>query len=154
MGGELPPRSPGAQTPVFAIWALKDSNGANLDRLQVVKIWLEGGHHTEKVYDVALSDGRQVDPKTGKAPAVGNTVDLNRATYTNSIGATRLSTVWRDPQFDARVPAAYYLRVLEIPTPRWSTRVAVEHRQPLPGGVPAIIQERGWSSPIWFNGDR
>ena len=148
MGGDLP--APGGKAPRFALWALKDPDGANLDRLQVVKVWLEKGRHVEKIFDVALSNGRQVDPATGKAPPVGNTVDVKKATYENSIGATQLAALWRDPQFDPATPAVYYLRVLEIPTPRWSTLLASKRGQPLPGGVPATIQERGWSSPIWY----
>jgi len=150
MGGDLPAKPEPASAPTFAIWAVKDPNGANLDRLQVVKVWLENGKHTEKVFDVALSSGRKVDAKTGKAPAVGNTVDLKTATYKNSVGATSLATVWRDPQFDANRPAVYYLRVLEIPTPRWSTILALKRHQPIRTDVPATLQERGWSSPIWY----
>jgi len=150
MGGDLPAKPAGKGGPGFLVSALKDPNGANLDRLQVVKVWLEGGKHAERVYDVSLSNGRRVDLKTGKAPAVGNTVDLHTATYTNTIGATQLSALWRDPQFDPKVPAVYYLRVLEIPTPRWSTLLSVKRGQPLPQGVSPTIQERGWSSPIWY----
>ena len=150
MGGDLPPRPLARKAPRFALWAVKDPDGANLDRLQVVKVWLVNGKHVEKVYDVALSNGRKVDPRTGKAPAVGSTVDLQTARYTNTIGATELSALWQDPEFDPKVPAVYYLRVLEIPTPRWSTIVAVKRRLPLPEGVPATLQERGWSSPIWY----
>lgn len=150
MGGDLPPQPPAGQAPRFAVWAVKDPDGANLDRLQVVKVWVEGGNHVEQIYDVALSNGRKLDPKTGKVPPVGNTVDLQTAKYTNTIGATELVAVWQDPHFDSKLPAVYYLRVLEIPTPRWSTIVSVKRGQPLPEGVPATIQERGWSSPIWF----
>ena len=150
MGADLPPQPAAGRAPRFAIWAVKDPDGANLDRLQVVKVWLDHGKHTERVYDVALSNGRKVDSKTGKAAPVGNTVDLKTAQYTNTIGATELSAVWQDPQFDSKVPAVYYLRVLEIPTPRWSTIVSVKRGLPLPGDVPATIQERGWSSPIWY----
>jgi len=150
MGGELPSQVANQRAPAFAIWAAKDPHGANLDRLQVIKVYLKNGTIAESIYDVALSNGRQVDARTGKAPAVGNTVNLQNATYTNTIGAPELSTVWQDPQFDFRTPAAYYLRVLEIPTPRWSTIAAVQRKQPPPADVPATIQERGWSSPIWF----
>jgi hypothetical protein len=150
MGGDLPAKPADAKSPVFILWSVKDPDGANLDRLQIVKVWLKDGKHVERLFDVALSNARKVDPKTGKAPAVGNTVDLKTATYTNTIGATALATVWRDPQFDPKVPAVYYLRVLEIPTPRWSTIVAVKRGTPLPDTVPATIQERGWSSPIWY----
>lgn len=150
MGGDLPPSPVGRRAPRFAIWAVKDPDGGNLDRLQIVKVWLAGGKHVEKIYDVALSNGREVDLMTDKAPAVGNTVDLRSAKYTNTIGATELSAVWQDPQFDSRAPAVYYLRVLEIPTPRWSTIASVERGQSLQAKVPATIQERGWSSPIWY----
>jgi hypothetical protein len=150
MGGDLPAKPGGVRAPAFVLWSLKDPDGANLDRLQVVKVWLKDGNHVEHIFDVALSDERKVDSKTGKAPAVGNTVDLKTGSYRNSIGATQLSTVWHDPQFDPTMPAVYYLRVLEIPTPRWSTLLAVKRGQPLPEGVPATIQERGWSSPIWY----
>jgi len=150
MGGDLPDKPAKTQSPRFIAWAVKDPNGANLDRLQVIKIWLQDGKHVERVYELALSNGRRVDPRTGKAPAVGNTVDLKSATYKNSIGATQLSVVWQDPQFDPRVPAAYYLRALEIPTPRWSTIVSVKRGEELPADVPATIQERAWSSPIWY----
>jgi len=150
MGADLPAPPEAARAPTFAIWAVKDPNGANLDRVQVVKVWLSGGEHREKVFDVALSGHRKVDPATGKAPPVGNTVDLRKAAYRNTIGATELATVWHDPEFDAKAPAVYYLRVLEIPTPRWSTILAVKRKQPRPEGAPATIQERGWSSPIWY----
>ena len=150
MGGDLSPSPAGRGAPKFAIWAVKDPEGANLDRLQVVKVWVANGKHVEKIYDVALSNGRKVDPRTDKVPAVGNTVDLKTAKYTNTTGATELSAVWQDRQFDSQVPAVYYLRALEIPTPRWSTIASVERGQPLPAKVPATIQERGWSSPIWY----
>ncbi len=150
MGGDLPAKPAAAAAPRFIAWGLKDPNGANLDRLQIVKIWLQDGKHVERIYDVALSNGRKVDPRTDRAPAVGNTVDLQTATYKNSIGATQLTAVWQDPHFDPKVPAAYYLRLLEIPTPRWSTILAVKRKEALPGEVPATIQERAWSSPIWY----
>lgn len=154
MGGDLPVQPRGKRAPTFAFWAMKDPNGANLDRVQIVKVWLKGGQHVEAVYDVALSNGRTLDAKTDKAPAVGNTVDLRTATYTNTIGSTELASVWQDPHFDSTTPAVYYLRVLEIPTPRYSTIVAVKRRQAPPQGVPATIQERGWSSPIWYTPPR
>lgn len=150
MGGDLPAKPAKAVAPRFITWGLKDPNGANLDRLQVVKIWLQEGKHAERIYELALSDRRKINPRTGKAPVVGNTVDLKSATYKNTIGATQLYAVWQDPQFDPRVPAAYYLRLLEIPTPRWSTIVSVKRGEPLPPDVPASLQERAWSSPIWY----
>jgi hypothetical protein len=150
MGGDLPVKPSSVAAPRFIAWGVKDPNGANLDRLQVIKIWLQDGKHVERIYELALSNGRKVDPRSGKAPAVGSTVDLKTATYHNSIGATQLSAVWQDPHFDPSVAAAYYLRVLEIPTPRWSTIVSVKRGEPLPADVPATIQERAWSSPIWY----
>jgi len=116
----------------------------------VVKVWLEGKDYKEKVFDVALSGKRTADKKTGKAPPVGNTVNLKDGSYTNTIGATELSTVWTDPEFDPKKPATYYARVLEIPTPRWSTLLAISHKLPVPDRVAATIQERAWTSPIWF----
>lgn len=97
-----------------------------------------------------MSDGRKPDPLTGKAAAVGDTVDVRTATYANSIGATEFATVWEDGQFDPSVPAVYYLRVIEIPTPRWSTILAVKRGLPLPPEVRPSLQERAWSSPIWY----
>jgi Protein of unknown function (DUF3604) len=150
MGGDLPPPGSSRSAPRFAVWVAKDPNGANLDRAQIVKVWEEDGKQREQVFDVAWSGSRVADPKTGKLPAVGNTVDLTTGTYTNSIGAAVLTTVWEDPEFQADRFAAYYLRVLEIPTPRWSTLLAIRHRLPLPEEVPATEQQRGWASPIWY----
>lgn len=150
MGGDLPARPDEAGAPRFAIWAVKDPNGANLDRAQVVKVWLEGDTYRDQVFDVALSDGRAPDPTTGQVPAVGSTVDLATATYTNTVGATQFATVWEDPDFDPAVPAVYYLRVIEIPTPRWSTFVALEFGLPRPTDRPPTLQERAWSSSIWY----
>jgi hypothetical protein len=154
MGGDLPAQPPRKRAPTFAIWAVKDPDGANLDRLQVVKVWLNNGKYAEAVYDVVFSNGRNVNPNGGRAPEVGNTVDLRTATYTNTVGATELSSVWQDPHFDPTAAAVYYLRVLEIPTPRYSTIMAVKRGQPVPDGVSATIQERGWSSPIWYTPPR
>jgi len=102
---------------------------------------------------VAWSDNRKPDPKTGKLPPVGNTVDVSKATYTNDIGDTQLSAVSTDPDFDPTLDAVYYVRVLEIPTPRWSTYDAVSLGIPVPVGVPVSTQERAWSSPIWHTPD-
>ena len=150
MGGDLPAKPAAARAPRFLVQAVKDPSGANLDRVQVVKVWLEGGNQREKVFDVAFAGRRKPDPRTGKLPAIGNTVDLATATYQNTVGAAQLATVWQDPEFDPGAPAVYYLRVLEIPTPRWSTILAVKKGLPLSKDVPATIQERGWSSPIWY----
>ncbi|MBS0473237.1 MAG: DUF3604 domain-containing protein [Proteobacteria bacterium] len=149
MGSDLPARPAKASAPAFILEALKDPDGANLDRIQIIKLWLEGGTYKEKIFDVALSGNRHV-AANGHAPAVGNTVDLKTGKYTNSIGATMLTAVWRDPQFDPKKPAVYYARVLEIPTPRWSTLLAIKNNVPIPARLPATIQERGWTSPIWF----
>jgi hypothetical protein len=152
MGGDLPAKPSRAKAPSFAIWALKDPESGNLDRIQIVKGYLGGrfDDQMEKIYEVALSDGRKADPKTGKVPPVGNTVDVKKATYTNDIGDSQLSAVWTDPDFDPTQPAVYYVRVLEIPTPRWSTYDSVNSGLPIPEGIPATLQERAWSSPIWY----
>jgi len=105
------------------------------------------------VYDVAWSDGRKADPETGKVPPVGNTVNIKKATYRNSIGDTQLSTVWKDPEFDPAQHAVYYARVIEIPTPRWTTYDSAELGVAPPKDVPATLQERAWSSPIWYTPD-
>jgi hypothetical protein len=104
----------------------------------------------EKIYDITWSDNRVIDSKTGKLPPVGNTVDVTKATYTNDIGDSQLSAVWSDPDFDPTIKAVYYARVLEIPTPRWSTYDSARNNLPLPTEVPATIQERAYSSPIWY----
>jgi len=150
MGQDLPKKA--GKAPTFAVWAQKDPESGNLDRIQIVKVWPNpnNGYPMEKIYDVAWSDNRKPDPKTGKLPPVGNTVDVKKATYTNDIGDTQLSAVWTDPDFDAANSAAYYVRVLEIPTPRWSTYDSVRNNLPVPEGVPLTLQERAWSSPIWY----
>lgn len=149
MGEELKANS--TQSPRFVVNARKDPNGANLDRVQIVKVWVDQGEHRERVIDVVWAGKRTPDTKTGKLPAIGSTVDLKTASYTNSIGAAELTGEWVDPQFDTNSAAIYYARVLEIPTPRWSTHVAVEAKQPLPEGIAATLQERGWTSPIFYN---
>jgi hypothetical protein len=150
MGGDLPARPAGARRPSFIIQAVKAPDSGNLDRVQVVKVWLDGAGYKEKVFDVAWSPERKLDPVTGRLPAVKNTVDLRTATYANTVGATVLSTVWSDPEFEAAKPAVYYVRVLEIPTPRWTTLLAVKRGLPLPSQRAATIQERAWASPIWY----
>jgi hypothetical protein len=152
MGGDLPPRKGKdlSHAPSFIVQALKDPVSGNLDRIQIIKGWQQAGHGHEKVYDVVWSDDRKPDPKTGKLPPVGNTVDIKNASYTNDIGDTQLSAVWTDPDFDPEFPAVYYVRVLEIPTPRWSTYDAKALGVDPPAGVPATHQERAWSSPIWY----
>lgn len=151
MGSDLPAKAAKASAPSFAIQAMKDPAGANLDRIQVVKVWLDGTTYKEKVFDIALSGGRKVDPKTGAAPPVGNTVSLTTGAYANTIGSATLGVVWRDPEFKPAVPAAYYARVLEIPTPRWSTLLALKSHLPIPTRVSPTLQERAWTSPIWYS---
>jgi len=145
MGGDL--KAAGGKTPKFLVAASKDPNGANLDRIQVIKGWLgRDGKSREKIYDIALSDGR----KDGSV-AVGNTVDLETGRYTNSIGDAELLTVWSDPDFDGSQPAFYYARVLEIPTPRYSLLDSIALGQDWKStNRPATIQERAYSSPIWY----
>ena len=149
MGGSLKAMGEGKK-PVFLVQAMKDSAGANLDRIQIIKGWVdEDGKQHEKIFDVALSDDRKPD-ENGKVPPVGNTVNVKDATYTNDIGATQLSAVWTDEDFDPKQNAFYYARVLEIPTPRWSTYDAMRvGRKPL-DSLPVAIQERAWTSPIWY----
>jgi hypothetical protein len=150
MGGDLPDTdTPNA--PTFAVWALKDPESGNLDRVQIIKGFVNKWNRPdEQIYDVAWSDNRIPDSANGKLPPVGNTVDVKKATYTNDIGDTQLSAVWTDPDFDPKQRAVYYVRVLEIPTPRWSTYDAVKLGVAPPEEVPASIQERAWSSPIWY----
>ncbi len=150
MGGELAQAPPNA-SPTLMITTAKDPNGANLDRVQVIKGWLQAdGSLAEKVYDVAWSDDRTVDPASGRLALVGSTVDLDTATYTNDIGAVQLATVWRDPEFDPAVHAFYYIRILEIPTPRWTSYDAVRYGLKRPDDVPATTQERVYTSPVWY----
>jgi hypothetical protein len=148
MGGDL---GPTGAAPTFTVYALKDPDGANLDRIQVIKGWVDAdGELHEQVVDVAWAGDRQRGAD-GKVPAVGNTVDLKSAKYTNDIGTATLIGSWRDETFDPEQHAFYYARVLEIPTPRWSTYDAVRHDLPLLEDVPATIQERAWTSPIWYS---
>jgi len=149
MGQDLPKKS--GKAPTFAVWALKDPESGNLDRIQIVKGFInKWGRTDEKIYDVAWSDDRKPDAKTGKLPPVGNTVDVKTASYTNDIGDSQLSAVWTDPDFDPKEKAVYYVRALEIPTPRWTTYDSVKSGLPIPEGIPKTIQERAWSSPIWY----
>lgn len=137
--------------PGFLVRAMRDPDGANLDRIQIVKGWLNGeGERQEKVYDVALSDGRKVG-RNGEAPSVGNTVDLKDATYRNSIGASLLEAFWEDPDFDRNQRAFYYARVIEIPTPRWTTIDAEVFGSDVPKESATTTQERAYTSPVWYS---
>ena len=150
MGGDLR-KAPAGKAPTFLVAALKDPIGANLDRIQIIKGWLDAkGDLQEKIYDVAWSDARKPDPKTGKLPSVGNTVDVANATWTNTIGDPELITVWRDPDFNPAQRAFYYARVIEIPTPRWTAYDAKRFgNKPLPG-TRMTLQERAYTAPIWY----
>jgi hypothetical protein len=149
MGGDLTPR-PAGKSPTFLVAALKDPFSGNLDRIQIVKGWLDGrGERHEKVYDVVWSGDRRPG-SDGKLPPVGNTVDVANATWTNTIGAPELITVWTDPDFDASQSAVYYARVLEIPTPRWTAYEAYRFGITLPDEVSMVTQERAYTSPIWY----
>ena len=162
MGGDLPAPPPPptglqkflaggrAVAPSFLIHAAKDPKGANLDRIQIVKGWLgAGGQSHERVFDVAWSGGRSIDT-SGRLPAVGNTVDLETGAFTNDIGSAELAKVWTDPEFEPGQRAFYYARVLEIPTPRHSLLDAIALQQPVSDAQPPTLQERAYSSPIWY----
>lgn len=149
MGGDIV-RCRDKSPPTFIAWALKDPDGANLDRIQIVKIWSESGEQQERVYDVAWSGDRSIDPSTGNLEAVGDTVDRETLWYENSIGSPELLARWTDPDFDPDQNAAYYVRVLEIPTPRWSLFDARALGIPNRPDLPETIQERAFTSPIWY----
>ena len=150
MGADLTAPPAADKAPSFLVAALRDPIGANLDRIQIIKGWVdEKGKTHEKVYDVAWSDTREPDDN-GKVPAVGSTVDAASATWANSIGASELLTIWRDPDFDANERAFYYARVLEIPTPPWYLYDVVKYGLEVPEGAPLEQQERAYTSPIWY----
>jgi hypothetical protein len=149
MGGDLTD-APAGKAPTFLVAALKDPIGANLDRYQIVKGWLDAqGQVHETIYDVAWSGDRKPGGD-GKLPAVGNTVDVANATWTNTIGAPELIAVWKDPDFDPAQRAFYYGRVIEIPTPRWTAYDAKYFGITLPPEVPMTTTERAYTSPIWY----
>jgi hypothetical protein len=150
MGGNLSVAPKGKTAPTFLVAALKDPIGGNLDRIQIIKGWVDAkGELHEKVYDVVWSGDRKPDAK-GKLPSIGNTVDVANASWTNTIGTTELITVWKDPDFDARENAFYYARVIEIPTPRWTAYDAKRFGVKMPDEVPMTTQERAYTSPIWY----
>ena len=149
MGSDLT-EAPEGRAPSFMVYAIRDPIGGNLDRIQIIKGWMDRrGNTHEKVYDVAWSNDR-VTGADGKLPPVGNTVDAETANFTNTIGASELGTVWTDPDFDPQQHAFYYARVIEIPTPRWSTIEAFRFGIPIPEGAPVTTQERAYTSPIWY----
>ncbi len=150
MGGDLSD-APAGKSPTFLVGALKDPIGANLDRIQVIKGWLDQkGELHEKIYDVVWGGDRKPDAKTGKLPPVGSTVDVAEATWSNSIGVSELISVWKDPEFDASARAFYYARVIEIPTPRWTAYDAKHFGVKMGKEVPMTTQERAYTSPIWY----
>jgi len=150
MGGELW-EAPAGKAPTFMIRALRDPDGANLDRIQIIKGWLDrSGETQERIYDVAVSDGRRIGADGRCKQPVGSTVDVERATYTNTIGDALMGAHWRDPDFDPNEPAFYYIRVLEIPTPRWTTYDAAFFGIKRPDNVPATLQDRAYTSPVWY----
>jgi hypothetical protein len=151
MGGDLQP-APEGKAPTFLVAALKDPLGANLDRIQIIKGWVDAeGKTDEKIYDVVWGDADKRKPgEDEKLPPVGNTVDLKDANWTNTIGDPELITVWKDPDFDPSQRAFYYARVLEIPTPRWPTYDAKRFDVRMGEEVPMTTQERVFTSPIWY----
>ncbi|MEJ6684631.1 MAG: DUF3604 domain-containing protein [SAR86 cluster bacterium] len=152
MGGDLTAQDDSKQAPSFMVAAMRDPLSGNLDRVQIIKGWLDSkGEVHERVYDVAVSGGRKIDGNGRAKEVVGNTVDLETATWSNSIGATQLSTVWTDPHFDASESSFYYVRVLEIPTPRWIVYDKVRLGADLPAEAELIGQERAYTSPIWYS---
>jgi hypothetical protein len=153
MGGDLT-KAPAGKAPTFLVAALKDPYSGNLDRIQIIKGWLDAqGKTHEKIYNVVWGDAdrRRLDPATGKIPTVGDTVDVNSATWTNTIGDPELITVWTDPDFNAAQRAFYYARVIEIPTPRWTAYDAKRFRITMDAEVPMKTQERAYTSPIWYS---
>jgi hypothetical protein len=151
MGSDLRPRS-GNAAPRFMVRALRDPDGANLDRVQMIKGWIDSGGEThERIYDVAVSDGRTIEDDGRARQPVGNTVDIESATFSNTIGSPVLEGFWEDPEFDPGESAFYYVRVIEIPTPRWTTYDAAYFDIPLPQEVPPTVQDRAYTSPIWYS---
>ncbi len=150
MGSDLS-QAPEGKAPTFMVFALRDPIGANLDRVQIVKGWLDkDGKTHERVYDVAVSDGREIDKDGRCKTPVGNTVDLEAASWANTIGASELATVWTDPDFDAKQSAFYYARVIEIPTPRWVLYDKLRLGAEIPKEAKLTHQERAYTSPIWY----
>jgi hypothetical protein len=151
MGGDLR-GAPQGKAPTFLVAALRDPIGGNLDRIQIIKGWVDrNGRTQEKIFDVVWGDADKRRPGAdGKLPPVGNTVDLANATWTNTIGDPELITVWRDPEFDPTLRAFYYARVLEIPTPRWTAYDAKRFNVRMAPNVPMVTQERAFTSPIWY----
>ena len=150
MGGDLS-NAPEGAAPSIMVRAIRDPDGANLDRVQVIKGWLdESGETFERVYDIAVSGDRVIGEDGRAREPVGSTVDIDNATFTNTIGAPALDGIWTDPDFDPNESAFYYVRVIEIPKPRWTTYDAAFFDIPLPDAVPPTVQDRAYTSPIWY----
>ncbi len=153
MGGDLAPVTSG-KSPGLMIWATRGPHSGNLDRIQVIKGWVDANGDTqEKIYN-AVWAGKDRFSADGSLKPIKSTVIVSRAKYTNTVGEPELRTLWTDPDFDPDLPAFYYLRVLEINTPRWSTYDAKALEIAPPEDFPAIIQERAWTSPIWYQPKR
>jgi hypothetical protein len=150
MGGDLRD-APAGKAPTFLVAALRDPIGANLDRIQVIKGWLDAKDEVhERIYDVAVSGGRTIDADGRCKTPVGDTVDVPNATWTNTIGAAELLTAWKDPEFDPKQRAFYYVRVIEIPTPRWTAYDAKRFGVQMPEEATMTTTERAYTSPIWY----
>jgi hypothetical protein len=150
MGGDLS-NAPKGKAPTFMVYALRDTIGGNLDRIQIIKGWMDDDGEThERIHDVAVSDGREIGADGRCKTPVGNTVDAKTASFSNTIGESELAAVWTDPAFDATQKAVYYARVIEIPTPRWTTIDAFRFGIDIPKGAPVSTQERAYTSPIWY----
>ena len=151
MGGDLSQAPANADAPAFMIRAMRDPDGANLDRLQVIKGWTDSkGKMHERIYDVSVTDGREIGKDGRCKTEVGNTVDIENATYTNAIGEALLMVHWQDPDFNPTMRAFYYVRVIEIPTPRWTAYDAARFAIKMPDEIPMTIQDRAYTSPIWY----
>ena len=150
MGGDLT-KAPKGKSPTFLVAALKDAISGNLDRIQIIKGWVgKDGKAQERVYDVAVSDDRKIDENGRCKTPVGNTVDVENATWTNTIGDPELIAVWTDPDFDPAQRAFYYARIIEIPTPRWTAYEAKRVSIKMPKEAEMVTQERAYTSPIWY----
>ena len=151
MGGDLR-NAPKGKSPTFLVAALKDPIGTNLDRIQIIKGWVDrDGKTQERIYDVAVSGGRKIGADGRCKTSVDNSVDAANATWTNTIGDPELITVWKDPDFDPSLNAFYYARVIEIPTPRWTAYDAKRFGVKMSEEVPMTTQERAYTSPIWYS---
>ena len=149
MGGDMIQEK--GKNPRFLVWAISDPLGAPLQRLQIIKGWLEDGEHKEKVFDVACSDGLSVDPITHRCPDNNAAVNLDDCSISTDKGNSEIKTFWKDPEFSQDQDSFYYSRVLENPTCRWSTWDAVRAGETPRSDIPLTIQERAWSSPIWYS---